>query len=271
MKDILYDEIPSLDLADFTSGTPDKREGFVQKLGEAYNNIGFVAIKNHGLDKELQDKLYAVIKKFFSLPDDVKVKYEKPEIGFQRGYTGKGKEHAKGRNTGDLKEFYHVGQELDSIPDSDETKKELALLSPEEWKRELRNRYLGEQGGFGGGWWGGRPWSRDGGGREGGRDDGPRTGQPPDGPPLGPPHEGGFKDGGFKNGGKGPGGSGPGGNGKGPPGKNPPSPPSPKGAFPGPMPNGFNGPGKEPRKETGALTPISDGKSNPPEMIPPHS
>jgi len=153
---------------------------------------------------------------------------------------------------------------------SDETKKELALLSPEEWKRELRNRYLGEQGGFGGGWWGGRPWSRDGGGREGGRDDGPRMGQPPDGPPLGPPREGGFKDGGFKNGGKGPGGSGPGGSGKGPPSKNPP-PPSPKGAFPGPMPNGFNGPGKEPHEETGARTPIRDGKSNPPEMIPPHS
>ncbi|MCR9015109.1 isopenicillin N synthase family dioxygenase [Aquiflexum gelatinilyticum] len=124
MKDILYNEIPSLDLADFTSGSSDKKQAFVQKLGEAYNNIGFVAIKNHGLDKELQDKLYAVIKKFFSLPDDVKSKYEKPEIGFQRGYTGKGKEHAKGRNTGDLKEFYHVGQELDSIPDSDETKKE---------------------------------------------------------------------------------------------------------------------------------------------------
>jgi len=124
MKDILYNEIPSLDLGDFTSGNPDKKQAFVQKLGEAYNNIGFVAIKNHGLNKELQDKLYAVIKKFFLLPDDVKAKYEKPEIGFQRGYTGKGKEHAKGRNTGDLKEFYHVGQELDAIPDSDETKKE---------------------------------------------------------------------------------------------------------------------------------------------------
>ncbi|MCH6232691.1 isopenicillin N synthase family dioxygenase [Cognataquiflexum rubidum] len=124
MKDILYNEIPSLDLADFTSGSQDKKSAFVQKLGEAYNNIGFVAIKNHGLNKELQDKLYAVIKKFFSMPDEVKAKYEKPEIGFQRGYTGKGKEHAKGRNTGDLKEFYHVGQELDSIPDSDETKKE---------------------------------------------------------------------------------------------------------------------------------------------------
>ncbi|MFD2200122.1 isopenicillin N synthase family dioxygenase [Shivajiella indica] len=124
MTEILYDEIPSLDLSDFTSGDKEKKSAFVKKLGDAYQNIGFVAIKNHGLSKDLQDKLYAVIKKFFDLPDAVKTKYEKPEIGFQRGYTGKGKEHAKGRNTGDLKEFYHVGQELTTIPDSDPIKSE---------------------------------------------------------------------------------------------------------------------------------------------------
>jgi isopenicillin N synthase-like dioxygenase len=56
------------------------------------------------------------------LDDHIKSKYEKPDIGFQRGYTGKGKEHAKGRNTGDLKEFYHVGQELEGITDSDPVK-----------------------------------------------------------------------------------------------------------------------------------------------------
>ncbi len=39
-------------------------------------------------------------------------KYENARLAGQRGYIGKGKEHAKGRNTGDLKEFYHVGQEL---------------------------------------------------------------------------------------------------------------------------------------------------------------
>lgn len=124
MTEILYDEIPSLDLADFTSGDAEKKAAFVKKLGDAYQNIGFVAIKNHGLNKELQDRLYAVIKEFFALPDDVKTKYEKPEIGFQRGYTGKGKEHAKGRNTGDLKEFYHVGQELSDIPDNEPIKSE---------------------------------------------------------------------------------------------------------------------------------------------------
>jgi isopenicillin N synthase-like dioxygenase len=122
--DILFDEIPSLDLADFTAGTPIQKAEFVKKLGEAYQNIGFVAIKNHGLTQDLQDRLYASIKSFFALDDETKAKYEKPEIGYQRGYTGKGKEHAKGRNTGDLKEFYHVGQELGFIPESDTVKSE---------------------------------------------------------------------------------------------------------------------------------------------------
>lgn len=131
--EILFDEIPSLDLADFTSGTPEQKQNFVKKLGEAYQNIGFVAIKNHGLSQDLQDRLYQSIKSFFALSDEIKSKYERPEIGYQRGYTGKGKEHAKGRNTGDLKEFYHVGQELDLIPDSDSIKSEYpANLWPDE-------------------------------------------------------------------------------------------------------------------------------------------
>ncbi len=113
MKEVLYDEIPALDLADFTSGDPEKKKKFVADLGEAYNNIGFVAIRNHYLSKELAEQLYDVVKQFFALPDSVKQKYEIPGLAGQRGYVGKGKEHAKGRNTGDLKEFYHIGQEVE--------------------------------------------------------------------------------------------------------------------------------------------------------------
>jgi len=113
MADILYDEVPSLDLNDFTKGNEEQRKNFVKKLGDAYNNIGFVAIKNHYLTDELSEKLYAAIKKFFSLSDEIKEKYEIEGLAGQRGYIGKGKEHAKGRSTGDLKEFYHVGQEVE--------------------------------------------------------------------------------------------------------------------------------------------------------------
>jgi len=117
MAEILYDTIPSLDLADFTSGDPIRKQKFGEKLGEAYNNIGFVAIRNHYLTEDLSARLYDTIKKFYALPDEVKQKYEIAGLAGQRGYIGKGKEHAKGRNTGDLKEFYHVGQEvLDNDP-----------------------------------------------------------------------------------------------------------------------------------------------------------
>lgn len=121
MSEILYDEVPSLNLADFTSGDETRKKKFVADLGAAYNSIGFVAIKNHYLTDELSSRLYSVIKRFFALPDAVKQKYEIVGLAGQRGYIGKGKEHAKGRNTGDLKEFYHIGQEVE---DNDPIKNE---------------------------------------------------------------------------------------------------------------------------------------------------
>ncbi|MBC8082672.1 MAG: isopenicillin N synthase family oxygenase [Hymenobacter sp.] len=117
MVDKLLEEIPSLDLADFRSGDPDRKARFVQQLGEAYQNIGFVALRNHGLTEEQTQALYADVKAFFALPDERKQHYEQPELAGQRGYISKGKEHAKGRNTGDLKEFYHVGQVADTTGD----------------------------------------------------------------------------------------------------------------------------------------------------------
>ncbi|XOV92322.1 MAG: isopenicillin N synthase family dioxygenase [Bacteroidota bacterium] len=110
MKSQLYSEIPSLDLKDFTDGDPVKKKDFVLALGHAYQNIGFVAIKNHGLSDELTESLYNSVKSFFNLEDEIKKKYERPDLFGQRGYISKGKEKAKDRNTGDLKEFFHVGQ-----------------------------------------------------------------------------------------------------------------------------------------------------------------
>jgi isopenicillin N synthase-like dioxygenase len=116
-QDELLNEIPSLDLADFTGGDPVKKAKFVAELGKAYNQIGFVAIRNHGLSEELTEKLYAAVKKFFEQPDAIKSKYEIPELAGQRGYIGKYKEHAKGSTTGDLKEFWHTGQMVDDLND----------------------------------------------------------------------------------------------------------------------------------------------------------
>jgi isopenicillin N synthase-like dioxygenase len=105
--------IPSVDLRDFLSGDPERKQKFVNEIGKAYEEIGFVALKGHFLDDTLVDSLYTEVKNFFSLPVDVKEQYEIPGIGGQRGYVSFGKEHAKGRKEGDLKEFWHFGQYLE--------------------------------------------------------------------------------------------------------------------------------------------------------------
>lgn len=106
--------IPKLDLSDFLSEQPELKSEFIDQLGNAYQEIGFVAIRNHGIPQEDLKKLYQAVQDFFYLSVDVKNKYDDTEGGGQRGYTGFGKEHAKDRNAGDLKEFWHFGQYVDS-------------------------------------------------------------------------------------------------------------------------------------------------------------
>ncbi len=105
--------IPSVDLADFLSNDAARKQKFVQEIGSAYEDIGFVSLKNHFLDDILVDELYSEIKQFFALPVETKSKYEIEGLGGQRGYISFGKEHAKGKKEGDLKEFWHFGQEPD--------------------------------------------------------------------------------------------------------------------------------------------------------------
>ncbi|WP_340063326.1 isopenicillin N synthase family dioxygenase [Ascidiimonas aurantiaca] len=109
-------KIPTVDLRDFLSDDPKRKEKFVNEIGHAYETIGFVALKGHFLSDELVERLYSEVRRFFDLPLDVKAKYEIEGIGGQRGYTSFGKEHAKGRKEGDLKEFWHFGQYVEDDP-----------------------------------------------------------------------------------------------------------------------------------------------------------
>ncbi len=108
--------IPSVDLRDFLSENPEKKQRFIDEIGMAYENIGFVALKGHFLNDNLVSELYEEVKNFFNLPLEVKQKYEIPGIGGQRGYVSFGKESAKGKKEGDLKEFWHFGQYVEDDP-----------------------------------------------------------------------------------------------------------------------------------------------------------
>ena len=110
-------KIPSVNLEDFLSEDSKTKQKFINDIGKAYEDIGFVALKGHFLDDMLVKNLYKEVKNFFDLPLEIKRKYEIPGIGGQRGYVSFGKESAKGKKEGDLKEFWHFGQYVEDNPE----------------------------------------------------------------------------------------------------------------------------------------------------------
>lgn len=109
--------IPVLDLRDFTQGDPSRKLKFVNSLGESFRETGFVVIEGHDFEENLRTELYEQVKSFFSLPAEVKEKYNVEGLGGQRGYTPFGREHAKDSNAPDLKEFWQFGQKANKEND----------------------------------------------------------------------------------------------------------------------------------------------------------
>ncbi|KEO84597.1 isopenicillin N synthase family dioxygenase [Tumebacillus flagellatus] len=103
--------IRTLNLKDFTHGKAEERRRFAEEFAAGLMDCGFIILEGHGIDPSLINQNYTNIENLFGLDLESKNKYGQISGG-QRGYTGFGKEHAKNRTVGDLKEFWHVGQEL---------------------------------------------------------------------------------------------------------------------------------------------------------------
>ena len=106
--------IAKVDYHDFISGDENKRAKFIKEFGDSFANMGFAIVSNHGVTEEEKQALYHVSETFFNLPDEIKLQYHDKNNAGQRGYIPKNVETAKGRKVADLKEFYHIGQQLSS-------------------------------------------------------------------------------------------------------------------------------------------------------------
>jgi len=87
------------------------REHFQQELYTGLKEYGFVVLKDHNINRDRLDEAYALAQEFFNLPLETKLKYDSGSGG-ARGYTAFGRENAKGNPHSDLKEFWHVGQDV---------------------------------------------------------------------------------------------------------------------------------------------------------------
>lgn len=110
-------KIPQVNLNDYLTGDPDSKKKFINDLGKGFSEIGFIALKGHLLNGTVKESLYSEVKNFFNLSNEIKSKYIISGLASQRGFTPFGKEHAKGRNVGDLKEFWHFGQYVKNEPE----------------------------------------------------------------------------------------------------------------------------------------------------------
>lgn len=105
-------KVPTLSLLSYTEGSSGDQIRFIDQLYSGIKDYGFIILQDHEvLDSQLT-KAYELSQEFFSLPNEIKTKYAKV-AGGQRGYTPFGTEHAKDSPVFDLKEFWHVGRELD--------------------------------------------------------------------------------------------------------------------------------------------------------------
>jgi len=120
-------EIPVLSMSEF-----DGRKGaFTDHIGQGWREFGFVAVCDHGIGEQVIEQAYAAFKSFFALPKEIKQALRLPGKGGARGYTGFGVEQAKDHDVPDLKEFWHVGREVEgNNPHPD-------ILLPNLWPSEI--------------------------------------------------------------------------------------------------------------------------------------
>ncbi len=69
---------------------------FVEQLGKAYEEVGFVAVRNHGIPADLIADLYRYVQEFFAQPSDIKGTTRYLSWPASAVTTSFGKEHAKG-------------------------------------------------------------------------------------------------------------------------------------------------------------------------------
>lgn len=99
--------IPVIDMNDFYS--KERHHIFIRDLSQALKTVGFVAVINSRVDKQILDDAYAAAKTFYAQPIEFKMLGNDPKLNGQRGYVQS--EIAKGENRKDFKEFYHITRE----------------------------------------------------------------------------------------------------------------------------------------------------------------
>ena len=105
--------VPVLDLHRFESADPEEVARAARELDAICREIGFLVIRNHGVDEAVQRALHDAAHSFFDLPLEAKMAVRRPRHDQNRGYIPYGEETLARMHGGDTppdyKEVFAIG------------------------------------------------------------------------------------------------------------------------------------------------------------------
>ncbi|KAJ9647022.1 hypothetical protein H2199_002008 [Coniosporium tulheliwenetii] len=85
--------VPVVDFSRFLHGSVADKRAIAREIDEAFRNVGFVYLQNHGVPQQKVDECFEWSQRFFALPEAVKKLAPHPPGGsHHRGYSGLGVE-----------------------------------------------------------------------------------------------------------------------------------------------------------------------------------
>ncbi|XP_062843726.1 uncharacterized protein si:dkey-10o6.2 [Trichomycterus rosablanca] len=106
--------IPVIDFGVYKLGTSDIAKEDLQKISRelqtAFEEVGFVYLKNTGIDQKEVERVLDVSKKFFLLPEEQKSSFKRGsyDINVNHGWVSSETESLNPRRPGDLKEAFNI-------------------------------------------------------------------------------------------------------------------------------------------------------------------
>lgn len=113
-KEISFSEIPIIDVSPLIDGSAPQQ--VAEQIRHVCENVGFMYIRNHGVEQELIERMYALSKQFFDLPRTAKDRLNVVNSGpTLRGYIPFYAENVDPDNTRDFKECFDFGAHSDEV------------------------------------------------------------------------------------------------------------------------------------------------------------
>ena len=126
--------IPIIDISPLVGGhgDPGLVQRTVREIGDACRQVGFFYVKNHQVPQDHLDDVVSVMKDFFDLPEEEKMRIHIGRSDIFRGYTPLGRELTNDKH--DWHECVDLG--LDLGPDHPEVIAGDRLVGPNQWPED---------------------------------------------------------------------------------------------------------------------------------------